>query len=873
MPTTTYHLKIVIADAGDADYDSGVFLEAGSLSSTPLVNAGVDASFCSGTIYQLGIPPAAGWSYTWSPSTNLSNPTISNPTANFINNGNVGVTVAYVLTGTNGTCILKDSIALTSIPTPSSSFTPINKICAGDTVSILYTGTALSTANYIWNYPGGTILQGTSQGPLLIQYPIAGNYIISLNVNYNGCPSSQTNDNLQVLSNPISSFLLPDSICIGENIIVENTGTNSTQFTYTWNFGIGSSIVNGTGGNPYTVNWLNAGMKYITLTLTNQICTDIYIDSIYIKPLPTASISSPNSICSSDTLEVNFNGTANITSSYTWNTGGMLLLSGSGIGPLLIKPTKAGIDSVAILVNQNGCVDSAVHIVSIIAQPIATFTSPTQICKNDSIQLIFTGVSPAGSFLHWNLTGSSPSSSSSGSTIIATYNNSGSFPITLQITNGFCTDSIADTIVVNPLPLAEFTSGDVCNGVPISIQNNSTISSGNINSTSWTFGDSQSSSTTQPFTHSYAASGNYTIILTTLSDKNCKDTFALNLTVHDNPISQYSIDSVCAENASTFIDNSTISSGSIVHRYFLYNDSIIGIDSLFDYTFSGYGNYPTMLVAESDFGCRDTTYNTAIVHSLPAIDITGVPRSGCQPLEVQFENHSTNIDVAISTIEWNFGDGGIATINQPRHSYLESGLFDVSFTATSLYGCINDSLFSEYIEVYPKPIADFLHDPTSADMLAPVIYFTNQTVLATNYLWNLGDGLTTNETDPVHQYPREGTYTVELIATTKDGCKDTVTGEIIIKPAFTLYVPNGFSPNNDGKNDVFQCQGIGISKFKMKIFSRWGNHVCTLNSIDEPWDGTDDGNVAQEETYIYLIEVTDVLRQIHTVTGRISIIK
>jgi gliding motility-associated-like protein len=86
-------------------------------------------------------------------------------------------------------------------------------------------------------------------------------------------------------------------------------------------------------------------------------------------------------------------------------------------------------------------------------------------------------------------------------------------------------------------------------------------------------------------------------------------------------------------------------------------------------------------------------------------------------------------------------------------------------------------------------------------------------------------------------------------------------------------VPNAFSPNNDGKNDVFLCQGIGIDKFKMKIFNRWGNHVCTLYNIDEPWDGTDDGKVAQEETYVYLIEVTDVLKQIHTVTGRVSIIK
>lgn len=77
IPCQTYHLKIVVADAGDADYDSGVFLQAGSLSSRPNVYAGIDVWYCTGATHQLGIPPAQGWTYSWSPTTNISNPGIS----------------------------------------------------------------------------------------------------------------------------------------------------------------------------------------------------------------------------------------------------------------------------------------------------------------------------------------------------------------------------------------------------------------------------------------------------------------------------------------------------------------------------------------------------------------------------------------------------------------------------------------------------------------------------------------------------------------------------------------------------------------------------------------------------------------------------
>lgn len=1038
IPCQTYHLKIVIADAGDSDYDSGVFLEAGSLSTKPIVYAGADGLFCSGSFHPLGMAATNGWNYSWSPTTGIDNPLISNPNVTLFNNTGIPITTSYIVTATNGTCVLSDTVALTTYPIPNAAITPLTKACAGDTLTVQYTGNANASATYNWNFGGGSIISGSGQGPYQITYPIGGTFTNSLLVNYFVCPSDAAYDTLTVINKPIAAIAVPDTICPGEMATILNTGSSNAAYTYAWNWNTGT-VLSGTSFGPYNVNWNTPGKHFITLNVSNQICSATINDSIYIRQNPVAAFTYPASLCSIDTAQIEFNGNASIAATYLWNFGTSNLIAGSGQGPLFITPQIGGKDTVQLIVNDNGCRDTIQHVLNVIQQPLANFSAVPQICTNDSVtlnftgntggalsvkwmfttgtpnyiqsfgpvssmfnvvgvhaitlivnnagcidmktdsitvkhtpiadfilpsticsndttQILFTGTAGSSAFynwqfnksklisgsgsgpltitpfsigidtvslfinesgcfdtihktieiiehpvalftmpaqtcsgdsvmlqftgnsagvssINWTINGGSPSSGTSLNFVKSVFMTAGSYPVNIEINNSGCRDSLSNTIVVNPLPIADFSAGDVCDGTPVNIQNNSSISDGFINSNSWTFGDNQTSLATQPMNHLYAVRGKYDIILTTLSGKLCKDTFAISVTVHDNPNSKYTINSVCAGNASTFTDSSTITSGGINYRYFLYSNSIIGIDSIFNYNFPGYGNYSTMLITESNFGCRDTSYEYAIVHSLPIIDITGLPRSGCQPLDVQFENHSTNIDGPIKSIVWDLDDGDSSSIDQPLHTYLSPGLFDVSLTATTSYGCVKDSVYSNYIEVYPKPIANFIHDPSPSDMLSPVIYFTNLTTLANNYLWDLGDTTFTNESDPVHQYNAAGTYLVELIATNNDGCKDTATGEVIINPSFTLYVPNAFSPNNDGKNDVFLCQGSGISQFMMKIFSRWGNHVCTLHNINEPWDGTDDGKIAQEDTYVYLIEVTDVLKQIHTVTGRVSIVK
>jgi len=105
---------------------------------------------------------------------------------------------------------------------------------------------------------------------------------------------------------------------------------------------------------------------------------------------------------------------------------------------------------------------------------------------------------------------------------------------------------------------------------------------------------------------------------------------------------------------------------------------------------------------------------------------------------------------------------------------------------------------------------------------------------------------------------------------------DSITECLEISPYFTLYIPNAFTPNNDGLNDVFAPKGVGIVTFEMWIFDRWGQKLYHTTNIYQGWNGTVQGGIGglcQEDTYVYLIDITDINSVAHTYMGRVSIIK
>ncbi|NCP46397.1 MAG: T9SS type B sorting domain-containing protein, partial [Flavobacteriales bacterium] len=143
--------------------------------------------------------------------------------------------------------------------------------------------------------------------------------------------------------------------------------------------------------------------------------------------------------------------------------------------------------------------------------------------------------------------------------------------------------------------------------------------------------------------------------------------------------------------------------------------------------------------------------------------------------------------------------------------------------------------------------------PTSG-ILPLEVYFGNGSQGATSYFWDFGDGNTSTAFDPTYIYNDEGIFQVMLIAT-NGICYDTAFINIETTPTSSFIIPNVFTPNGDGNNDVFTVLATNLKSIEGEIFNRWGQKMFAWDNINGYWDGrTLARSEAPDGTYFYIIK-------------------
>lgn len=251
---------------------------------------------------------------------------------------------------------------------------------------------------------------------------------------------------------------------------------------------------------------------------------------------------------------------------------------------------------------------------------------------------------------------------------------------------------------------------------------------------------------------------------------------------------------------------------------------------------------------------------TVDLEEIVAADFIADVLNGCNPVTVNFQGFATNPEI-ISSVIWDFGDGTFAnTVNSASHTYFEPGYYDVSLTITSDAGCIYDETAPNYIASYPLPIASFNSDPQTALLPNTTFEFNNLSFGAENSNWTFGPYGFSEQDSPEFTFPVNDAQIIEvqLIVENIFGCLDTVTRNVFINEDFVIYVPNAFTPDNDGLNDFFFVLGEDVNKeeYEIQIFDRWGQLIWESNDILQPWDGSvlGGGYYVQEEVYVWKIE-------------------
>jgi gliding motility-associated-like protein len=155
------------------------------------------------------------------------------------------------------------------------------------------------------------------------------------------------------------------------------------------------------------------------------------------------------------------------------------------------------------------------------------------------------------------------------------------------------------------------------------------------------------------------------------------------------------------------------------------------------------------------------------------------------------------------------------------------------------------------------------------------INFTNASINAPNgYVWSFGDNGTSIQTNPSHTFATAAAYTVTLIAYGNSGCNDTISSPIIVADTAGLIMPNVFTPNGDGVNDVFAPNAHGLKTLDCTIYDRWGAKVIDMDINLEYWDGyTTSGMACTAGIYFYIVKATDVNGKSYNLKGFIQLIR
>ncbi|MCW3085680.1 MAG: hypothetical protein JWP12_3046 [Bacteroidetes bacterium] len=257
--------------------------------------------------------------------------------------------------------------------------------------------------------------------------------------------------------------------------------------------------------------------------------------------------------------------------------------------------------------------------------------------------------------------------------------------------------------------------------------------------------------------------------------------------------------------------------------------------------------------------CGDTATRNITVNALPTPTFTPTATVGCVPLCVTFNE---GVSPLCNSVHYNFGDGDTTNISSPIHCFNTVGIYSVSITCTDMNGCVGTRLDSGLIHVSPVPVAAFTVSPDSVVAINTPVTFVNGSTPGTSSYWTFGDSSVFNNStiawSPTHFYTHPGTYCVRLISGTPGGCRDTVYHCIeVVDP--TLRVPNIFTPNGDGHNDVWKvlADAEALRDFHCAIYDRWGVKMAEWTGIENGWDGQSrNGGPAPDGTYYFMFTAT-----------------
>jgi gliding motility-associated-like protein len=982
-------------------------------------------------------------SYSWDLGEPGATFTVANPPPyTYTSAGSFTISLTVITaTGCTKTVTVPGGILTGTPPVVNFSASPLN-VCASDTISFtdLSTTTPGASIGWLWDFGDGST--SGLQNPQHV-FTDTGAITVTLIVSNNRCQDS-LKQVLQVKP-PVARFNYSINCMTGQVTFKDSSlaDPSLTPLTYLWQMG-DPGATQFTVQNPPPFVYPSPGTYNVTLTVTNGPCSYTTTKPVIITNEPADFSINRNPVCKNEvfTLSAINSNAANIAS-YSW-TVGATTLPGNGRSVTHSIATAGTYDVTLTITDINGCiVTKTIPNFITVKGPTANFTSSTPgACLNKTTT--FTDLStPAGNIANWNFNfGDGTQQTFTSPPFTHIYSQLGSHSVSLAVTdNTGCTDTYSlpvNLLVTNPA--AGFKADTIyCPGAPLQFTDSS---SGAGLAYTWIFGDGSTSTLTNP-QHAYPlGDANYTVKLKITDISGCEDSVSkINYIKIRSPKAAFAIrdtTTICPplrtsftflgsdyksfywdfgdggqstllnpsyfySNYGTFIptlyvqgpggcidsakslvvihdpSTSQIIAGPVTtacnslnvdfnlilppgyKSLFYFGDG--QIDSSGSTTFSHFYsrpgfNQPALVIYDTISGCAAAVYGVNI-NVLGAIPLFGMNKDEfCDMGSVTFTNFTTKNDPIISTL-WNFGDGNTSNNQDPAHNFSSPGTYLVQLNVTTQNNC--SSTYTDTVFVYRTPAPSITGKDTICINI-PESYNGSLAVpdTITRWQWTFDNGQTSSQQNNTITYTSTGNHTIQLIASNKLGCNNTITKTVYVTPPptvtpvqdpFTIisgggtnlamnytgnissytwspnnniscadcpapfanpqfttsykvsiqdiygcngsgdvrvvvlcnkqnfFIPNTFSPNGDGQNEVFYPRGIGLFRIKsMIVFDRLGEVVFERkdfapNDPSAGWTGLFKGKKASADVYVYMIEILCDNNTVIPVKGNVTLLR
>ncbi|MFT4678299.1 MAG: PKD repeat protein [Flavobacteriales bacterium] len=668
-------------------------------------------------------------------------------------------------------------------PVPTADFTLAPTGCTDATLDIV--NTSIDGNTYVWDL-GNADFSFDFVPPYI--YADEGIYTIELLVtNILGCQDSLSLNN-EIIDPPLPAFVIdPKEGCAPLLVAFENNSVGQ-YLTYDWDLAIGTTTDETPAPQVYEQG--DDDVEYIVSLIATNFCGSVLVeDTITVFPQPVAGFGTNlDEFCSP--FEVVFNNiSVGNPDTWEWDFGDMTASNDEEPVSHIYFTGDEPTDYTITLITTNECgIDTAEYTITVLPNTVTAFFNTNVTSGCEPLEVEFTDFSENGTVISYDFDDDSFTSEPNPTHVFL---ESGFYTVYQYVNNGCSFDTTSTTIEVFNSPDLAFTNDvpNVCANQPVQFINQSE----EVNNVNWDFGDMTTSDETNPF-HTYTDGGGvFTVTLSGTSIFNdCVSTIQQDFTVFEVPSAGFEIDEIVG--CSPFdVQFSNTTTGGFFYQWDFDDDNTdngINPSNIFYNFTADPALYTVTLIAQNFELCADTFQVNLIVSPTPIADFELSLTESCYfPQLITIINNTQ----FANGYDWDFGTLGTSTVVQPELLIEDVGTWPISVSASNSFGCEN-SAFDEVV-IHPLPTLEFAVDAPSG-CINHEANFVNFSEGAIGYQWYFGDGAGSNADDPFHLYTVPGTYDVTLIATTDQGCADTLIMEEYLQ-AFPLpYSSFNFFPED-----------------------------------------------------------------------------